>query len=160
MCVNTDGSVIQSQSSTSAGGVIRDDNGRFVKAFAVNLGGGSITRAELAGIEHGVKLAWAAGASKVLIQTDSTTAISLIESATQEHPHYRHIAEIRRWISRDWQVKLEHVYRETNYTADYLASLGHSLPIGLHVYELPSSTMAYWLYFDSIGVQTPRYINP
>ncbi|CAL1413666.1 unnamed protein product [Linum trigynum] len=159
MCISMDGSVVPSPSSTAAGGILRSDSGRFIKAFAVNLGGGTITRAELVGIEQGLKLAWDLGVRKVLVQSDSTTAIDLIEAASQHNPHYRHIVEIRQWLSRDWQVKLEHIFREANHTADYLASLGHSLPVGLHVFDVPSSMLAHWLYFDSIGVQNPRYLN-
>ncbi|CAI0389214.1 unnamed protein product [Linum tenue] len=158
LCVNTDGSVIQANESTSCGGIIRGDDGRFVKAFSANLGGGSITRAELAGIVHGLKLAWEEGARKVLLQTDSNTAVTLIASATTNHPHYTTVAEIRRWLERPWQVKIEHVYREANFVADYLASLGHSLAVGMHVFDVPSTMLLYWLYFDRVGVQTPRLV--
>ncbi|CAI0546516.1 unnamed protein product [Linum tenue] len=65
VCVNTDGSVTISPESTSCGGIIRGSDGRFLKAFTANLGGGSITRAELAGIVYGLDLAWEQGARKV-----------------------------------------------------------------------------------------------
>ncbi|CAI0375604.1 unnamed protein product [Linum tenue] len=65
--------------STAAGGVLKGCDGRFIKAFDVNLGGGSITHAELRGIAHGLRIAWDEGLRKVLLQTDSTTAISLLK---------------------------------------------------------------------------------
>ncbi|CAN1756352.1 hypothetical protein LINPERHAP1_LOCUS6110 [Linum perenne] len=51
-----DGSLYVNRSRAAAGGVIQDDNGRFIIAFAVNLGTCSIMRAELRGIIEGMKL--------------------------------------------------------------------------------------------------------
>ncbi|CAI0436929.1 unnamed protein product [Linum tenue] len=124
----------------------------------MNLGGGSITSAELAGIVHGLQLTWEAGIRKVILQTDSTTALSLIDSATPHHSHYSQVAAIRRWLQRDWQVRPQHVYREANVVVDFLANRGHSLSVGIHRVTALDSSLAYWLYHDSIGVQTPRLI--
>ncbi|CAL1407207.1 unnamed protein product [Linum trigynum] len=41
-CLNTDGSVYHSPSSTAAGGIVRGDDGRFIIAFTMNLGGGGV----------------------------------------------------------------------------------------------------------------------
>ncbi|CAN0842909.1 hypothetical protein LINGRAHAP2_LOCUS3713 [Linum grandiflorum] len=32
----------------------------------------------------------------------------------------------------NWLIKVEHICREGNRPADYLAGLGHTLPIGVH----------------------------
>ncbi|CAL1414282.1 unnamed protein product [Linum trigynum] len=96
---------------------------------------------------------------KVVLQMDSCTTKALIENATPQHPHYTLVAEIRRWLEQAWLVRIEHVYREANYVADHLASVGHSLPIGVHGIQVPSSTLCYWLYFDIAGIQTPRLIG-
>ncbi|CAI0436181.1 unnamed protein product [Linum tenue] len=148
-----------SPASTSCGGVVRGDDGRFIKAFTANLGGGSITRAELAGIAHGLRFAWEEGIRKVVLQTDSCTARTLIEKATPQHPHYSCVAEIRQWLARHWLVRIEHVFREANFVADHLASIGHSVPIGVHAIHNPSNTLLYWLYFDTLGIQTPRFVS-
>ncbi|CAN0826658.1 Putative ribonuclease H protein At1g65750 [Linum grandiflorum] len=50
--LSTDGSLWSSQRNAAAGGVIRDDRGSLVKAFTMNLGCCSITRAEMRGIVH------------------------------------------------------------------------------------------------------------
>ncbi|CAI0467081.1 unnamed protein product [Linum tenue] len=159
VCLNTDGSVVLAQKSTAAGGVLRGCDGRFIKAFAANLGGGSITHAELGGIVHGLRMAWEEGSRKVILQTDSTTAINLLKDADCHNPHYTLIAAIRELLARDWEIELVHVFREGNYVADYLASIGHSLPIGVHLIDIPSPTLRHWLYFDTIGVQTQRIIR-
>ncbi|CAN1124995.1 Putative ribonuclease H protein At1g65750 [Linum perenne] len=53
--LNTDGSLRSSTNSATAGGIIRDDNGRFVTAFASNLGCCSVVRAEIKGIVDGMR---------------------------------------------------------------------------------------------------------
>ncbi|CAN0909756.1 hypothetical protein LINGRAHAP2_LOCUS25948 [Linum grandiflorum] len=35
-------------------------------------------------------------------------------------------------LDRDWMIKVDHIYLESNQTANYLAGLGHSLYIGVH----------------------------
>ncbi|CAL1367907.1 unnamed protein product [Linum trigynum] len=159
VCVNTDGSVIHSPESTSCGGIIRGSDGRFVRAYTANLGGGSITRAELAGIVYGLDLAWEQGARKVLLQTDSVTAKTLIENATEQHMHYSQISEIRRRLQRDWTVRIDHIFREANFATDHLASIGHSQTIGVHVMDRPCTSLLYWLFFDQVGSETPRFVR-
>ncbi|CAN1124095.1 Putative ribonuclease H protein At1g65750 [Linum perenne] len=39
-------------------------------------------------------------------------------------------------MGRDWEVKIQHIYREANYAADYLANLGHSFELGTHVFSV------------------------
>ncbi|CAI0399883.1 unnamed protein product [Linum tenue] len=123
-------------------------------AYSVNLGGGSITSAQLAGIAHGLQIAWGRGCRKVALQTDSSTAISLIQSANTTHPHHTLVDFIRRLLEREWEVSVSHVFREANFVADHLASVGHSLSMGVHVLDYPGPALRYWLYFDTIGVQT------
>ncbi|CAI0433724.1 unnamed protein product, partial [Linum tenue] len=106
----------------------------------------------------GLQITWEAEIRKVVLQTDSSTTLKLIETATPHHSHYTSVTEIRRWLRRDWQVQIHHVFREANVVADHLANSGHALPVGLHRVIAPDSTLAYWLYHDCIGVQTPRSI--
>ncbi|CAL1401621.1 unnamed protein product [Linum trigynum] len=158
-CLNTDGSVTGGQVITAAGGVIRNDEGRFVKAFSTNLVGGSITHTEMVGIVIGLQLAWEEGCQKVLVQTDSAMAVQLLQEATPGHPHYVQVSAIRDLLAREWEVHVGHIFREGNVVADYLASVGHALPAGVHVFKNPSSMLSNWLYFDTLGIQTPRLVN-
>ncbi|CAL1367079.1 unnamed protein product [Linum trigynum] len=117
VALNTDGSVKNGQAA--AGGVLRDDSARILKAFAGNIGEVSITRAELEGMVHGLKMAWDEGFRRVVLQTDSQAAIRLIEGAEERTPHFLAVQSARRLLDRDWQVRLVHVFREGNYAADY-----------------------------------------
>ncbi|CAL1407446.1 unnamed protein product [Linum trigynum] len=53
---------------------------------------------------------------------DSRAAIQIIEAATNTHPHYHIVLQLRRMMQRNWEVRIEHIYREGNIVADFLAS--------------------------------------
>ncbi|KAF2284021.1 hypothetical protein GH714_018076 [Hevea brasiliensis] len=63
---------------------------------------------------------------------------------------------IKRFLSLEWQCELMHVYREANFSADYLANYAASLRIGLHIMEAPPSGVLHWLLHDSSGVSHGR----
>ncbi|CAI0557845.1 unnamed protein product [Linum tenue] len=156
-CFNTDGSVVGG--NAAAGGVIRREDGRMLRAFSGNLGEGSITRAELAGIAFGLKAAWEIGLRQVQVQTDSHIAIQLIGGAGERHPHLALVSEVRRLLALDWQVEVVHVFWEGNVVADYLASLGHGRPPGVHFVDTHCPILNYRLLFDCMGVSTPRLVR-
>ncbi|CAN1130912.1 Putative ribonuclease H protein At1g65750 [Linum perenne] len=85
--LNTDGSRYNHSGSTAIGGLIRDDCSRFVQAFTTNMGNCSITRAELSAIVQGLKLAWSIGIRRLIIQSDSRTAISILHNGATNHQH-------------------------------------------------------------------------
>ncbi|CAN0861256.1 Putative ribonuclease H protein At1g65750 [Linum grandiflorum] len=66
----------------ATGGVIRDDRGSFVKAFTMNLGCCSITRAEMRGIMEGLKLAWSLVIRKIRVQSDSAADIAILSNGS------------------------------------------------------------------------------
>ncbi|CAN1725506.1 Putative ribonuclease H protein At1g65750 [Linum perenne] len=95
-------------------------------------------RAELRGIVVGMKLAWDKRIRKLRIQIDSKAAADmLLEPGSRNN---------------------KHIYREANFAADYLANLGQSLPLGVHVLDVPNSVLADWFRFDLVGSCTPRLI--
>ncbi|CAN1763773.1 Putative ribonuclease H protein At1g65750, partial [Linum perenne] len=157
--LNTDGSRYHLSGSTAMGGLIRDENGRFVRAFTANIGDCLITRAELRAIVQGLHLAWAAGIRKVVVQSDSRAALAILQSGDTALQHAALVAEFRELCTRSWEVSLVHVFREANFAADYLANLGHSCSIGLHLYSHPDPTLAHWLRYDLFGVAAPRAVS-
>ncbi|CAN1850138.1 Putative ribonuclease H protein At1g65750, partial [Linum perenne] len=76
--VNSDGSVRGNRGKAAAGGLLRDREGNCLRAYAVNLGACSITRAEIRGAIEGIRCAWTEGYRKVEVQMDSQTAIAIL----------------------------------------------------------------------------------
>ncbi|CAN1183110.1 Putative ribonuclease H protein At1g65750, partial [Linum perenne] len=151
--LNTDGSVLSDSSKAAAGGLIRNSEGRCLKAFCINLGRCSIMRAELRCIINGLLIAWDIGYQKIEACVDSRAILSLVQiEALCTH---QHASEISKLLERDWVVTLSHTYREGNAAADYLANLGHSHPPGTHL--IPCN-FSYPLRRDCMGISEPRLI--
>ncbi|CAN0914933.1 hypothetical protein LINGRAHAP2_LOCUS28833 [Linum grandiflorum] len=60
---------------------------------------------------------------------------------------------------RQREVTLNHIYREANCVAYYLANLGHSFVFGFHIFDTPDRGLSHWLCYDVIGVSLPRSIS-
>ncbi|CAN1291599.1 Putative ribonuclease H protein At1g65750, partial [Linum perenne] len=143
----------------AAGGLIRDYQGHCLAAFSKNLGICSIIRAELRGVVSGLQLAWDRGYRKVQLQIDSQCAVLLLQSDDRtDHLHATTIRHARELLRRDWEVRIRHVYRESNHVADHLANRGHSCPIGFHCIELSDPVLSFWLLHDQLGVSETRLI--
>ncbi|CAN1190185.1 Putative ribonuclease H protein At1g65750 [Linum perenne] len=156
--LNTDGSRLTHSGSTTIGGLLRDDGGRFIRAFTGNIGDCSITRAELSAIVQGLRMAWSIGIRKIIVQSDSRTAISLLHRAAVDHQHAALISEFLGLKARSWVIRIEHVYREANCGADHLANLGHSCNFGVHLFSYPDAILAQWLRYDLVGGALPKAI--
>ncbi|CAN1163588.1 Putative ribonuclease H protein At1g65750 [Linum perenne] len=157
--LNTDGYVLPDSGSAAAGGLLRDSLGRCTRAFTVNLGRCSITRAELRGIFVGLDVAWEVGIQKVAVKGDSQAAISLISGFDEpNHQHASEVVAIRERLKRDWEVTLSHIYREGNYAADYLEDIGHGFPPGTHSIDVSDCILGYFLRPECMGIPEPRAI--
>ncbi|CAN1160257.1 Putative ribonuclease H protein At1g65750, partial [Linum perenne] len=158
--MNSDGSGYTNPNRAVAGGLIRDENGRFFAAFVANLGTCSIMRAELRSIIKGTKLAWGSGIRKLRIQSDSKAAVELLIKPLCDNNH--HVSLIRQFAelsSQDWQISVHHIYRAANFVVDYLANLGHSFDLGVHLLNSPDVSLQYWLNFDVLGGCIERLIS-
>ncbi|CAN1197414.1 Putative ribonuclease H protein At1g65750 [Linum perenne] len=97
-------------------------------------------KAELRAAEFGLVIAWDKGFMKIHLQLDSLAAITAsLGDHEEDSRHGRTVLRYRELLSREWEVDLRHVYREENRAANYLATLGHSLPLGNHNIAIPDS---------------------
>ncbi|CAN0898341.1 Putative ribonuclease H protein At1g65750, partial [Linum grandiflorum] len=157
---STNGSLQPPQREAAAGGIIRDDHGSFVKASTMNLGCCSITRAEMRGIVKGLKIAWSLGIRRIRVQSNSAVAIAILSNGSSlDHQHAILVMQFQELCNRPWEVTLNHIYREANCAADYLANLGHSFMFGLHFVNLSDRGQTHWLGYESIGVSLPRSVS-
>ncbi|CAN1165594.1 hypothetical protein LINPERPRIM_LOCUS33817 [Linum perenne] len=82
-------------------------------AYTMNLGYCSITRAEMRGALRGLELVWDAGYRKLIVRLDSMAAFKLLtNSGESDHQHGIETLRFRELISRNWEVTIEHTYRE------------------------------------------------
>ncbi|XP_057432959.1 uncharacterized protein LOC130725784 [Lotus japonicus] len=156
-------SVRQQQQGTTdsgaagCGGACRDSNGRWLFGFSRNLGRSNVFWSELWGIFTILQLALARGIGKVIVESDSLAAVTLVnEGCERTHPYAALVLQIREMMLKDWEVICRHTLREANQVADCLANLAHSLDLGTHVLDVPPPSCRNLLFFDVTGVSYPR----
>ncbi|CAN1122461.1 Putative ribonuclease H protein At1g65750 [Linum perenne] len=157
--INTDGSVIQPSKHAAGGGILRDWQGRKITAFAVNLETCSIMRAELKAADIGLKIAWEMGFRRVHLQLDSKAVVNTIcGDIDEDSRHSQTIRSIHRWINRDWEIHVSHVFREANKVADLLAHFGHNLDFCFSGNCLYPSHIDREIWNDFNGASSPRMV--
>ncbi|CAN1266075.1 Putative ribonuclease H protein At1g65750 [Linum perenne] len=137
----------------------RNDEGRVLGAFTVNLGKCSITRAELTGAVIGMDKAWEMGIRDLTVQLDSLCAVKILtEDGSLENQHATLVSRYRSLLQRNWKLQLVHIFREGNRLADSLANMGHSMSFGLHSVSTSDATVQYWSNYDRVGGAVIRRI--
>ncbi|KAF7811880.1 reverse transcriptase [Senna tora] len=108
---------------------IRDSNGNWVMGFSKFLGGGTILYAELWAIVYGLDLAYSAGGSKIVVESDSLSAIALIIDLNTPVSHHLFpiISRCRSFLRVFEEINFSHKVREVNFCADALAKYGVKL---------------------------------
>lgn len=153
--VNFDGSVRGNLAAT--GFVIRDWNGNVRLAGAKNSGQVSIIVAECLALRDGLAHAIHKGWRKMLVEGDSKLIIDCVNNLVSVPWSISILMhDIRLLNSYCEEISFKHIFREANFTADAVASLGHSLTLSrLWDRGLPLSCTVPF-YFDLVGPACPR----
>lgn len=91
-----------------------------------------LTIAELWGICQGLLLAWEVGIRDTHIEPEYLIVLAQYKLLPRDvillilAPFIRGIQEL---MGLDWQVALNHIYRESNYATDFMASYALELPL-------------------------------
>ncbi|CAN1800851.1 Putative ribonuclease H protein At1g65750 [Linum perenne] len=125
----------------------------------MNIGACSITRAEMRGAIEGLHRVWEAGHRNVVLRMDSRTAITLLmDGDISTNQHAMETLQFQELMGRDWNLRIEHTYREGNQAADFLAGIGYGYPHVSHNVDLSDSRLGYFLRLDLLGVGQPRSV--
>ncbi|KAL2937063.1 hypothetical protein RDABS01_020512 [Bienertia sinuspersici] len=118
--LNSDGAARGSPRPTGGRGIIRDCQGGLLRAFSANFGICSAYRAKLKAVAYGLDLARTLGIKNLVVQMDNQACIQSIQSEEYVGGECFHILNLCRNIIKqtNWNVKLEHCYREGNRVAD------------------------------------------
>lgn len=121
--VNCDGSYKQITKKAAAGGLLRDEDGRILKAYQSYLHFSSVLFAELYSIWNGLEFCVQNHFCQVLMESDSKVALSLI-NCNRENWNWRLVNIISRIkiLSNSITVIFAHSYREGSAAADWLAN--------------------------------------
>uniref|UniRef100_A0A2N9FRC0 RNase H type-1 domain-containing protein n=1 Tax=Fagus sylvatica TaxID=28930 RepID=A0A2N9FRC0_FAGSY len=123
--LNTYGSVLGNPGQTSAGGVLRDSNGNWIRGFSHNSGITNLLVAELWGLRDRLLLARDLKIRKLIFEIDAKSIVDLLKSKsignTDSHPYSALINDCRYLILSFEVASLHHAYWESNFCADLLA---------------------------------------
>jgi ribonuclease HI len=124
------------------GGVIRDHRGEWKMGFSGHVDYTDCLRAELLAILNGLLVAWELKdrPRNVICRSDCLQAVEYMKDSTLNPCEDSDIVDsIRELVSRDWwSVSFEHILRECNQCADYMAKMGaNSFDCPLKTFEEP-----------------------
>ncbi|PWA44555.1 hypothetical protein CTI12_AA523610 [Artemisia annua] len=141
--LNTDGASRGNPGEAGGGGIMRDAQGYFIRAFTENYGICTVTRSEILALLRGILMARDAGIKKLIIKVDSQVVVQLMEGETSCYsPAVLIVHKCRELLRRsDWEVKLEHCYREANRAADWLANHGCEQQERVCMFDSPLLTL-------------------
>ncbi|RYQ83392.1 hypothetical protein Ahy_B10g102060 [Arachis hypogaea] len=107
----------------------------------------------------GIKLAVEMGIPKLEVESDSCCAITIVGAPSVEaHTNSSLTRSIKELETRLEKVKISNVYRESNFCADTMAKLGHTIEEGATVFGHPPSLLVLHLLADVRGVNFPRVV--
>ncbi|CAI0444675.1 unnamed protein product [Linum tenue] len=150
--LNVDGSVKGDPPSSAIGGVARDPAGNWIAGFYTHVGHCSVLEAELKALRDGLSLIWVLGYCKVLVHSDSSTAVNLILSEKELfHPLGMIIADCHIMLQKSWEIELSYRLREANIVADAMAELGHDCRSGERLWPSPPSSILQLVDLDRRG---------
>lgn len=155
--VNTDGAKKANTGLASAGGLIRDDIGQWVVGFLSNIGNTNSFIAELWGFREGLIIAKSHGFDKVVAETDSEALKHVMEAGGEQSMATNTLISDCRALMRDFRsIKITHILREGNQSADFLANLGQNSDWGTTILDDPPEGLRQLLVRDSHGVAASR----
>ena len=124
--LNVDGSFVEASGEAGVGMILRDADGQVIfLSCQVLFHYSDALEAELVACLEGLSLTRQWSALPISLETDCSTAASLVRTTTPDRSRYVYlIAEVRRLIEDGGDVKVTHVRRHQNYVARELARIG------------------------------------
>ena len=119
-----DGSLGQGE-RRSFGGLVRDDQGKWIERFCGNIGWSTVIKAEIWAIRYALQLCEERNWEGISIETDCLTAVKLIIGDVNDDHHLDQVLiEDCRKMIKNLNTEMVHVLREGNKCADKLAKMG------------------------------------
>ncbi|MBA0839444.1 hypothetical protein Goarm_005166, partial [Gossypium armourianum] len=137
VCLNKDGSIRSEDAFTAVGGLLHDRNVGWIIGFNRYLGNCTVLDYEIWGIFDGLKLMLDWGFERVLIQTDSTEVVNIIQDGILKGSNFtleRRILLLLKLLSH-WST--QYVSRKDNKLAERIVKTVRDRRTGLRLMEDP-----------------------
>ena len=138
--LNTDGVSLGNQSKACSGGLIRDNEGRWIRGYSRSIGHMTSVMAELWALRDGLNLAFQLGIRWLEVELDAKVIVEMLNNANSTNIKFSPLVfYYRSLIARFTQVRVAHVYREVNKCADFLAKKGCCMRENFVIFEVSPS---------------------
>ncbi|GAU36430.1 hypothetical protein TSUD_19650 [Trifolium subterraneum] len=148
--LNTNGAS-KENSIVGCGGIIRGNQCEYLGGFAKGVGVCTAFVAEL------FLYARSLGFTAVESNIDSIVVVSAIKNGRKSSSIGKSLVkQIRRSLELDWDIKIVHVYRESNKCVDALANIGCTLDCEVIHYDSFPNEIRNLVLDDERGITTPE----
>ncbi|GLT70676.1 hypothetical protein SLA2020_427380 [Shorea laevis] len=155
--LNTDGALSHVAEKASAGGLIRDHEGRWVHGFALCIGKQSSFIAELWGCRAGLRMAFDLGITHLILEMDSLLIVQMLQARKGvEGLASTLFLDILHLLDNFSEYRIQHTLREGNSAADYMAAIGQNLSQDVTLFATPPVGISSILHRDAIGTSFLR----
>lgn len=101
-----------------------------------------------------LKIAWNSGYRQVQLKVDNLALVQALKH--QSFPctiDGSILNRLKELLCQNWSIQVNHVYREANTCADWLANQGHQQPLGYLFLKAPPPTLHQWIlnYFIRVS---------
>ena len=156
--LNFDGSVCHD--SAAAGVIIRDSHGQLLTACAYNLGSAKVFVAEATALQKGLLLAIQQGVTSLHIEGDNLLVINAVLGKCSVPWQIDHLVrDIRAILGSFSSWTLQHIYREANQEADWVANVGHLIDSSFVIDSCSNSALQSILVNDILGPPLVRRVS-
>ncbi|KAK8626555.1 hypothetical protein V6N13_134196 [Hibiscus sabdariffa] len=115
----------------------------MVNGFMVFIGRCLVVEAELWGITTGMDLAWRLGCRQLIIESDSSEALRMVQQYTFGSDSYIIVSYLRQICNKDWQIIFSKVARSNNEVADWLAKFASDTNFDVIFFESPPDGLEF-----------------
>ncbi|XP_021648782.1 uncharacterized protein LOC110641388 [Hevea brasiliensis] len=107
---------------------------------------------ELWAVYHGIKLLEELGISHAIVECDNK-GVDIISGSMMPMASCLSLARsVHDLMVMLRDISVVHVYRESNFSADWLVGIAKSVPLGKHVLLNPPTGVLPWLAHERVGI--------
>ena len=155
--LNTDGASKGNPGLAGCGGVVRDENGRWIAGFSRRIGVTSSFEAELWGLREGLIFCSNLNIHSILVELDAKAVVDVVLNPNYHNRAVSPILEDCRLLLLQFQqVQLMHCFRQANRCADILARMSIEQDVDFISYNCPPVDIRSCLDEDAVGLFVNR----
>ena len=155
--LNTVGSSLGNPGIAGCGGLVRDEDGKWVIGFARKIWKSSSFIAEIWALRDGLNVCLRKNLLLVEVELDAKAVVDILarpnNSSEANSPL---VDDCRHLIAQFHQIRINHCYREANRCADTLARMGTNQSQEFVLFHSPPMDLEFALLSDFNGLYYPR----